>query len=53
MDVCVRVFSVCAALCVQVVTLRRADPPSKESYRLRKNQETEKEDKVQQRTVEP
>jgi hypothetical protein len=28
MDVCVRLF------CVQIAALRRADPPSKESYRL-------------------
>jgi hypothetical protein len=34
MDVCVRLFCVCALLCVQVAALRRADPPSKESYRL-------------------
>jgi hypothetical protein len=40
--------------CVQVAALRRADPPSKESYRLcQKNQETEKAAKVQQRVVEP
>jgi hypothetical protein len=32
MSVCV--YSVCAALCVQVMAFRRADPPSKESYRL-------------------
>jgi hypothetical protein len=39
MSVCV--YSVCAALCVQVAALRRADPPSKESYRLYIDQETE------------
>jgi hypothetical protein len=37
MDVCVRLF------CVQVV----ADPPSKESYRICKDQETEKAAKAQ------
>jgi hypothetical protein len=34
MDVFVRLFCVCVALCVQVTALRLADPPSKESYRL-------------------
>jgi hypothetical protein len=34
MDVNVRLFCVCAVLCVQVAALRRADPPSEESYRL-------------------
>jgi hypothetical protein len=34
MDVCFRLFCVCAVLCVRVAALRRADPPSKESYRL-------------------
>jgi hypothetical protein len=29
MDVCVRLFCVCAIPCVQVVALRWADPPSK------------------------
>jgi hypothetical protein len=52
MDVSVRLFYVCAVLCVGT-TLRRADPPSKESYRLCKDQETEKAAKVQKRTVEP
>jgi phage gp36-like protein len=37
---------------VQVAALRRADPPSKESYRLRKNQETDKAAKDQERDVE-
>jgi hypothetical protein len=36
MDVCVHLF------CVQVAALRRADPPSKESYRLCIDYETEK-----------
>jgi hypothetical protein len=34
MDVCVYLFCVCAVLCVQIAALRRADPLSKESYRL-------------------
>jgi hypothetical protein len=34
MNVCVSLFCVCAVLFVQVAALRRADPPSKESYRL-------------------
>jgi hypothetical protein len=52
MDVCVCVYSVFMLSCV--AALRRADPPSKESYRLCKNgYETEKEVMAQQRTVEP
>jgi hypothetical protein len=52
MGVCVRLFLVLS--CVQVAALRRADPPSKESYRLcKKDQETEKAAKFQQRVVEP
>jgi hypothetical protein len=43
-DVCVRLFCVCVVLCA----LRRADPPSKESYRLCINEEIEKAAKVQQ-----
>jgi hypothetical protein len=34
MSVCV--YSVFVLSCVQVAALRRTDPPSKESYRLRK-----------------
>jgi hypothetical protein len=34
MDVCVCLFCVCAALCVQVSALRQADPPSKGTYWL-------------------
>jgi hypothetical protein len=34
MDVCVCLFWVCMLSCVQVEALRRADPPSKESYQL-------------------
>jgi hypothetical protein len=48
MSVCV-----CGVLFVQVATLRWADPPTEESYRLCKDQETEKAAKVQHRAVEP
>jgi hypothetical protein len=34
MDVCVYVYSVFVLSCVWVAALRRADPPSKEYYRL-------------------
>jgi hypothetical protein len=34
MNVCVCLFCVCVLSCVQVAALRRADSPSKESYRL-------------------
>jgi hypothetical protein len=51
MSVCV--YSVFVLSCVQVAALRRADPPSKESYCLCKDQETEKAAKDQQRAVEP
>jgi hypothetical protein len=37
MDVCVCLFCVCVLAFVQVATLRRADLPSKESYRVCKN----------------
>jgi hypothetical protein len=50
MDVCGCLF--CLLFCVYLAALRRADPPSKESYRV-KDQETEKVSKVQQRAVEP
>jgi hypothetical protein len=53
MDVCVRLFCACADLRVQVVASRRADPPSKESYQLRKRSRNWKAAKVQQRAVEP
>jgi hypothetical protein len=52
MSVCL--YSVFVLSCVQVEALRRADPPSKESYRLcKKDQGTEKAAKDQQRAVEP
>jgi hypothetical protein len=34
MDVCVYLFCVCVVLCVGREALRRADPPSKEFYRM-------------------
>jgi hypothetical protein len=48
MDVYVCLFCVCVVLRVGS-GLRRADPPSKESYRLRIGEETGKEAKVQQK----
>jgi hypothetical protein len=54
MKVCiVCVYSVFVLLCVQVEALRRADPPSKESYRLWIGSETEKAGKAKQTAVEP
>jgi hypothetical protein len=53
MDVCVRLLCVCAVLCVQVATLRRADPPSKESYQLCKSSRYWKEAKVQPKAEQP
>jgi hypothetical protein len=51
MSVCV--YSMFVQPCVQVAALRRADPQSKESYRMcKKYQETEKAAKAQQRAVE-
>jgi hypothetical protein len=50
MDVCVRLFCVCA-VCVQVTALRRAEPPFKKSNRLFKDQETGKVVKAQQRAI--
>jgi hypothetical protein len=46
MSVCV--YSVFVLSCVQVAALRRADPPSKESYRLCKNQEAGRAAKVKE-----
>jgi hypothetical protein len=45
------VYSVFMLFCVQVAALRRADPPSKVSYRL--DYETEKATRDQQRAEEP
>jgi hypothetical protein len=54
MDICVCAYSVFVLSCVQVAALRRAAHSSKESYRLRKKDyETEKEARAQQRIVEP
>jgi hypothetical protein len=42
MDVCVFIYSVFVLSCMQVAALRRADSPSKESYRLcKEDYETE------------
>jgi hypothetical protein len=52
MSVCISTVFVMS--CVEVAALRRADPPSKVSYRLcKKDQETEKAAKIQRRAVEP
>jgi hypothetical protein len=51
MSVCIYYMFVLS--CVQVAALRLADPPSKKSYRLYKNQDTEKAAKAQQRAVGP
>jgi hypothetical protein len=51
MSVCV--YSVFVLSCVYVAALRRADSPSKESYRVCKDQGTEIAAKAQQRAVEP
>jgi hypothetical protein len=53
MDICVRLFCVCAVLCVQIAALRRADPPAEGSYQLCKRSSNWKEAKVQQRALEP
>jgi hypothetical protein len=50
----VRLFCVCAVLCVQVADLELADPPRPESPTDRvKDQETEKRPRFQQKAVEP
>jgi hypothetical protein len=46
-------FSLFLLSSVQVAALRRADPPSKESYRLCKRSRNWKAVKAQQRAVEP
>jgi hypothetical protein len=51
--ICVYVYSVSVLSSAQVVPLRRADPPSKESYRLRKRSRNWKNAQVQQRAAEP
>jgi hypothetical protein len=46
----VSVYSIFVLSCVQATALRRADPPSIESYRMcNKAEETERAAKVQQR----
>jgi hypothetical protein len=51
-DVCVCVHSVFVSSSVQVVILRRADPPFELSYRLcKKDYGTEEEARAQQRAV--
>jgi hypothetical protein len=50
----VYVYYVFVLSCVKVAALRRADPLSKESYRLcKKDYETEEETRAQQSAVEP
>jgi hypothetical protein len=52
MDVCVCVYSVFVLSCVQVVDLRRADPPSKGSHCMcEKDYETEQEARDQQMAI--
>jgi hypothetical protein len=54
MDVCVCVYSVFVLSYAYVAVLRLTDPPSKESYRLRKKDyETEEEVRAQHRALEP
>jgi hypothetical protein len=52
MDVCVCFYSLFVLSFVEVAALRRAVPPSKESYHLRTNEETEEEARAQQRAIE-
>jgi hypothetical protein len=52
MDVCVCVYSVFVLFCMWVAALRRADPPSKEFYRLcKKDYAAEEEARAQRRVV--
>jgi hypothetical protein len=51
---CLCASSVFVLPCIYVAALRRADPPSKGSYRLcKKDYETEEEARAEQRPVEP
>jgi hypothetical protein len=52
-DVCVRLFCVCAVLCMQVAALRRADPPPRGPTDCVKDKETEKRQMSNKRAVEP
>jgi hypothetical protein len=52
MDVCVRVYSVFVFPCVKVAALQRADPSSKEFYRLFKNDYETEGARAHRRTVE-
>jgi hypothetical protein len=47
---CACILCFCCPVCLQVVALRRADPPSKESYHV-KDLEFENAAKVQRRAV--
>jgi hypothetical protein len=50
MDICLYVYSVFVLSCVYVSALRRADPLSRESYRLcKKDYETEEEARAKQK----
>jgi hypothetical protein len=54
MDVCVCIYSVLMLSRVQVAALRQADPPSRKSYRMCKDDyKTEEETRARQRAVEP
>jgi hypothetical protein len=46
------VYSVFVLSCVQAVALRRADPPSKDTYEFLRDKKTEKTAKAQQWAVE-
>jgi hypothetical protein len=51
--VCVRLFCVCAVLCVQVAALRRANPRPRSPTGCVNDQETEKQPGSNKRAVEP